>query len=856
MQVDPETWPKLLALMDEWLELPAGDRARWLEGIESAKPDLFPTLAQLLQAPPAGFLETLPEIDAGPPAQAWLAEGMPAGPYRLERELGRGGMGVVWLASRADGSLQREVALKFPLFYSPDVALANRFTRERDILARLEDARIARLYDAGVTAQGRPYLALEYVEGQPITAYCDRLRLDIAARLKLFLEVLRAVQYAHASLVIHRDLKPANILVTREGQARLLDFGIARLLDPDESARDNTSATRILTPDYASPEQIAGHAVTTATDIYSLGVLLYELLTGRRPRARGGEIRPSAAAIEASDAQARGGLSEKRLRSELRGDLDTIVAQATRLEPRERYGTADAFAQDIERHLGGRPLVSRPASAWDRTRKFVRRNKLAVAAAVAVVTALGAGGGIAWRQRQRADREAATARAVSEFLEKDLLAQASPETQAGPGERPDPEIKIRTALDRAAARLPGRFKGQPAVEAAIRQTIGETYMELGLYAASEAQLTRALELRRHALGADHPDTLKTTQTLTDVLQRDGRFDAADALITTFLAAERRLGRGNSREAIAAMISQADLAARGRADYARAEALDRQVLEIERHALGASDPLTLATMNNLGAVLTRAGKFSQAEEAYLRLIDTKRRVLGADHPSTLTSMNGLGVLYRTEGKYADAEAILKQALDGRRRTMGAEHRDTIASTGSLGLLYLIEGKFADAEPLLTTAAETSSRVLGADNPDAQTSANNLAELYRRENKLTLAEAAYQRLLEARRRTYGADSPFTASTLGDLGEVKLQLGKAGEAAPLLRAAVNYGDQHHVSNWRRPYFECLLAASLIRAGKAAEGRALWAAAYPNLVQREASIPEEFRPIAREVAKFEPKK
>ncbi|HUA86374.1 MAG TPA: serine/threonine-protein kinase [Bryobacteraceae bacterium] len=856
MQADPETWSKLLALMDEWLELPAEHRADWLKQIESAQPDIFPTLQDLLHEPPDGFLETLPPVAADAPEQAWLAEGMLAGPYRLERELGRGGMGVVWLASRADGSLQREVALKFPLLYSLDPALANRFTRERDILAQLEDARIARLYDAGVTAQGQPYLALEYVEGEPITAYCDRLSLDVAARLKLFVEVLRAVQYAHANLVIHRDLKPANILVTRQGQVRLLDFGIARLLDSEETApRDNTNTTRILTPDYASPEQIAGRAITTATDIYSLGILLYELLTGLRPRARDGEIQPSAAAIDPAQAQARGGVSARRLRWALRGDLDMIVTKATRREPRERYGTADAFAQDVGRHLGGQPLLARPASAWDRTRRFVRRNKLAVSAATAIVAAIATGGGIAWRQKLRADREAETAQAVTEFLEKDLLSQAASEAQAGPGKRPDPEIKVRTALDRAAARLPGKFYGQPAVEAAIRQTIGETYMELGLYIPAETQLTRALELRRRALGPDHPDTLKTTQTITDVLQRAGKYDAADALITTFLEAERRLGRENSREAMAAMVTQAELAAIGRADYPRAEALDRRVLDIERRVLGESDPLTLDTMNNFAAVLARVGKFPQAEEMYLRVIEAKRRGLGADHPSTLSTMNGLGVLYRNEGKYAEAEAMLKQALEGRRRVMGAEHRDTLASMNGLGLLYSIEGKFADAEPLLTAGAETSNRVLGSDNPDAQSCVNNLAELYRRENKSKLAESAYAHLLEARRRTYGADSPFTANTLGALGEVKIQLGKFVEAAPLLRAASDFYQKHRVNTWRRYYVDCLLGESLARSGRSAEGAALVASGYRKLLERKDSIPLENRGVLGQVAKWAPR-
>lgn len=858
MQVDPEALPVLLGLMDEWLELPEEQRAGWMSEIERTRPELFPALLELLRRPPSGFLETLPQITAADETEAWLKPGMLAGPYRLERQLGRGGMGVVWLARRADGSLDRAVALKFPLLDSHDRALANRFARERNILARLANACIARLYDAGVTGEGHPYLALEYVEGQPITEHCDRERLNLRARLKLFLEVLHAVQYAHSNLVIHRDLKPANILVTKTGHVRLLDFGIAKLLEQDDASGDVTRAnTRMLTPDYASPEQIAGNAVTTATDVYSLGVLLHELLTGVRP-FRGGAIRTppraSGARINHAQAQARGAISAKRLVSALRGDLDTIVLTAMQVEAQLRYATADAFSQDIERYLNGQPLLARPESLWYRTRKFILRNKAATGAALAIVLALAAGGGIAWRQKQRADRAAATAQAVRDFLQQDLLAQAGSESQAAPGSRPDPDIKVRTALDRAASRLAGRFNGQPVVEAAIRQTIGDTYLELGLYPQAEAQITRALEIRRRTLGAADSDTLKSMQTLADLYQREGKYDASEAVAHDLLETERRLGRMNTRESIAAMIILADIAGSGRANYPRAEELNTQVLEMERRVLGESDPLTLATMNNLAAALTREGKFAQAEETYRRLIDRKRRALGADHPSTLTSLNGLGVLYRNEGKYAEAESVLKPALEGRRRAMGEQHRDTLASMNGLGLLYSIQGRYAEAEPLLAHAAETAARVLGEDNPDAQSCLNNLAELCRRENKLKASEEAYQRLLSARSRLYGPDNPYTATTLGALGELKLQLGKPAEANDLLRRAAEYYRQHGVDTWKRYYTDCLLGESLTRSGKAREGALLIASGYRNLLQRRETIPLEYRPAIDQVARWMP--
>jgi serine/threonine protein kinase len=817
MAIDPEVWPVISRLMDEWMDLPEASRAEWLGNVEAQHPDLKPLLRDLLKEPKAEFLATLPQIDIEHGA---LAAGMLAGPYRLERELGRGGMGVVWLAARADGAVNRNVALKFPFVHLYDETQRSRFAREREILARLEDARIARLYDAGISKEGRPYLVLEYVEGEPITTYCDRLNLDTRRRLALFLDVLRAVQYAHANLVVHRDLKPSNILVTKDGQVRLLDFGIAKFLEGGEAAE--TEVTRLegraMTRGYASPEQVRGDAITTAADVYSLGVLLRNLLKGQAAR----------------------------------GDLDTIVLKAVREEARERYPTADAFAQDIERYLNGEPVMARPDSAWYRSRKFVLRNKLAVSAATAVVLAVGVGAGVSLWQKRRADTEAATARAVSEFLENDLLSQAGSGTQAGQGNRPDPDIKIRTALDRAAVRLDGKFPTQPVVEAAIRQTIGDTYRALGLYVESERQLSRALEVRRKALGAANRDTLQTMGALAETYNSEGKYAASEALLQSLLQLERSNGRQESREAMDAAHSLASIAVLNRADYASAEIQYRQLLDIEKRILGESDPSTLATMNDLASVLARENKAGQAEEFYRKVVEIKRRALGEEHPSTLISMNGLGVLYRSQGEYPEAETWLKAALEGRRRAMGATHRDTLASMNGLGLLYMAEGKYAQSESLLTEAVATAGKVLGDANPDAQSCLNNLADLYAREGNWKQSAATYQRLLDARLRTYGEDSPYTAGTRGSLGDVDLQLGDYRGAGALLRLAMDHYQENKTDGWRRYYTECLLGTCLASQGKHAEGTAMLAAAYRGLLARKELVPFEYRLYLERAAKL----
>ena len=433
MTIDPESWPALSSLMDEWIELSEESRAEWLERLESRDAALVPMFRQMIDAEARmaaqGLLKTLPQVihpgdgSAGAtPVPAGFDAGEMIGPYRLLRELGQGGMGVVWLAERARGELKRQVALKLPIVSLHNGALVDRFIRERDILAQLTHPRIARLYDAGIADRGQPFLAIEYVEGEAIVAHCDRGGLGLKARLRLFLQVLDAVQYAHANLVVHRDLKPANILVTAGGDVRLLDFGIAKLLTEGEAYETELTRVggRVLTPDYASPEQVAGGVITTASDVYSLGVVLFELLTGERPYKLKRQtrwsleeaiitdtpLRPSQAVQDSDKAHARAA-TPRKLGRDLQGDLDTIILKALSKAPRDRYATADAFAQDIGRHLRGEPVLARPESCWYRAGKFALRNKLAVGLTAAIclaAIAVAAGTAIALYEARRAER--------------------------------------------------------------------------------------------------------------------------------------------------------------------------------------------------------------------------------------------------------------------------------------------------------------------------------------------------------------------------------------------------------------------------------------------------------------------
>ena len=516
-------WPRFSALLDAALELEPQARARWLDGLSTQDAELKPWLAAVFDAGTHGGLaDAPPRLRAMPDTEMDWQSGQRLGPWRLLRLLGSGGMGAVWLAERADGAYDRSVALKLPHAHLLSGALKARFARERDILAGLDHPQIARFYDAGLAEQGQPWLALEYVDGVPITAHCDAQGLGTRERIALIQQVASAVQAAHARLIVHRDLKPANVLVTSAGQVRLLDFGIAKLLDGD--ADEASALTRITgraaTPDYAAPEQIAGGAITVATDVYALGGMLFELLTGTQPRARSSGLGRMADADE--DLPLASSVVSGVRSRELRGDLDAIVAKALSRDPARRYGSADAFATDLERYRQHQPIAARRVGRWQLACKFLRRHRQITAFSVLLFAVLLAGlVGVMW-QAQRAREQAQRALAIRDFLFEVVF---KPSDASIASDTPRGEISARDLMDVGVARIAEHFADDPATQADLMDQASRIYMYQGENERARATGAAAgTVVRREGAAGSRSDRGRTGAVLGGAGQRQCRGD--------------------------------------------------------------------------------------------------------------------------------------------------------------------------------------------------------------------------------------------------------------------------------------------------------------------------------------------
>jgi non-specific serine/threonine protein kinase/serine/threonine-protein kinase len=720
------------------------------------------------------------------------------GPYRLIRQLGEGGMGVVYHAQQTQ-PIRRDVALKIIKPGMDTRQVIARFETERQALAVMDHPNIAHVFEAGTTSQGRPYFVMELVDGVPITQYCDSKRLTVRERIELFIPVCEAIQHAHQKGIIHRDIKPSNILVAEhEGRSipKVIDFGLAKALGhqlSDASMMTNIGVV-VGTPDYMSPEQaeLTRQDVDTRADVYSLGAVLYELLAGTTPLKR--ERLENAAYVDvlktireeepatpstrllhsttSADVAAQRQSDPKRLPKLLHGELDWIAMKALEKDRTRRYETVNGLARDLERYLGGEPVEAGPASTTYRLQKFARRYRVALAT-TAAFTALFAAGVVAstWEavRARRAEKAAIaaeqTAQAVNDFLQNDLLAQASANQQAQPDIKPDPDLKVRTALDRAASRIDGKFGTQPVVEASIRRTIGRTYRDLGVYSEARRHLEIALALYLRTLGPNHPDTLDTMWQLATALELQGQLLSAEDLYVKTLDVQRHvIGEQHPQTLLTLYGLAGTLAEEGK--YSQAEDAYTRVIPIQRRILGEKAPLTLRSMGNLAAVYHFQGKYAEAEPLYRTTITMLTEVRGEEYPATLTAMGNLAELYRDSGKYTDAEPLYLRVLEIQRRVLGEDHRNTLYSLDGLGSLYLRLDRPADAEKLYLRASEGGRRSLGADHPRTLRSMSGLAKSYWKQGKYSQAEPLFIKVLESQSRVLGGAHPQTTATIDEL------------------------------------------------------------------------------------------
>ena len=836
-------WERAKELFSTAIELPEAEREQFL-AVQPDTPEILAEaqslLANYLESP--DFLEgvTAPLPDSDAEAAPSLGNRR-IGAWRLLREIGRGGMGVVWEARRDDGQFEQLAAVKLlraSLFSDRDMS---RFREERQILASLNHPAIARLLDGGMLEDGSPYLVMEYIDGAPIDQWCDHAQLDLRQRILLCLEVCAAVEYAHSQLVIHRDLKPANILVAGDGTPKLLDFGIAKLIAQTDERPE--ASTRLRTPECASPEQVRGERMSTANDVFALGVLFYKLFTGRHPFVEP-ETNPLAALRAVCEEEPRppSGVAGP-WRRELRGELDAILLQALRKNPAERYRSVLALAADLRAWLDGGPVTAVRLPWWRRSARLAWRHKAQSAAVAVAVGSLLAGimvtsiearqarqaerealaqRNLALAENQRADNEARSAQAINRFLQYDLLAQASPNVQARPGTNPNPGLSVRAALDRAASRIGDRFQGQPLVEASIRQTIGESYDQLGLYGNARTQLEQALHLRRASVGEGNAATLESMNALATVFMHQASFADAESLYNTVLAKRRALLGAAHPDTLSTVSALASLEMNegkyGRAEelsqgtvklavgaqlltcrrllsdiytregkFAQAEPILQALVAGERRLLGAEHPNTLESIDTLAMLYSSEDKSAQAEALEMETFNASQRVLGSDHPDTLTRMNNLAAIYHQEEKFGEAAQLFKRFLDASRRIHGPAHPETLTAIFNLAYISRVLGKFGEAERLLRQYLSLAPRINGPDHPETLSALNSLGTVYRCQGRYPQAERLIAKALEADRRTLGQEHPQTLVATTAMAILREDQGREVEAEPLLVKAL---------------------------------------------------------------------
>ena len=876
--LDSDTWRRINDALDELIDLPPEKSAEALDRLYGNDPAIREQIAAILAADREveGYLSRTARQGMMEEAAEGLDYGLPPlsgrvlGPWRLLNQIGRGGMGSVYIGERADGAFEQRVAIKFLGRGVAPPELLARFRQERQILARLEHPNIARLVDGGVTEDGLWWFAMEYVDGQPITAWCVAHRSSTRAALELFQQVCRAVQYAHRNLVIHRDLKPSNILVSAAGQVKLLDFGIAKILEPEggggsggargaggPASPDGTLLTAVaMTPNYASPEQIRGEPPTTTTDVYALGVVLYEILTGTRPyRVKTGSLEEIRRAVLDEEPEAP---SARLKRAGIGRDLDNIVLTALRKEPERRYPSVEAMSDDVQRHLEGRAVRASGRTFGYLASKFIRRNRVPVAAAALVLLALSVGLYATARERDRAKYEAAKATELKEFA-LNLFRVSAPEVGRGAN------VTARELLDRGAQRVERELRGNLALQAEMWDLLGSVYRSLDLFPQAIGMYRKSVTARRSLQG--QPDSLLSHSILElgSCLNENGDYAEGEKLMREALAMDRARFGDTSRRVALATGELAVLLDR-MARTAEAESLSHVVIRMDSLTVGMNSMEAAQDISSLGMLLYYDSRYNDALPYLHQALATRERLKGRRHIQTAEGIDQVAMCLAQTGELDSALALGNEALSIRRQWLAPDHPDIAHSLMNTALPLQDLGRLDEAEQYLRGALAIRLRALDPEDPliahthndlavvfyrermldsagvhfdqalrvwahslppdhrDVLTCRNNLGVIYRETGRFAEGERLLREVLAQRQRTLPADHMDLATTQYHLGRLLVMTARSAEAEPLLRHAivVRRGELAE-DDPRVAEVELALGNGLVAMGHDVEGRAL---------------------------------
>ena len=802
--MERERWQQIEELFHRVSALPPPEREPFLESLSDIDEALRREVASLLRSSEAEGEDPVTEVVQRTLNEVVFegTEQQTFGPYRASRWLGGGSQSDVYLAERTDGEYRSKVAIKVAKRGFPTEGLRQRFRQERQILASLHHANIARILDGGTTEDGLPFFVMEYVDGEPIDAYCDGRALPIAGRLQLFLAVCSAVEHAHRNLTIHRDLKPGNILVAGDGRPILLDFGIAKLLDEppslDQAVR-TIDGLRFLTPAYASPEQVLGKPLTTSTDVYSLGVVLYELLCGRPPyeleglepkalfesvcetsplppnRSLGASGRTAARDEEIAEARSE---TVHGLRQRLRGDLDTIVLKALRKEPERRYASVAALAEDLDRYLRHRPIRARKENLGYRGAKLLRRHPYAaatigillLAVALGVLSTLRATW-LARAQRDQARISQAEAERVTDFL-VGLFEVSSPEVSLGE------TVSALEILDRGADLIEEALDEQPLSRARLLQAMGRAYLGLGQSSKAKEVLGKAVADREGVLSPDHRQVAESLLHLSRALLDAGDYLAAEEAVER----SRRIyldGGAAEDRGRAAALSLLGEVRQHQGDMVQAEELFRRALEIRSSLLGGEDLESLESLKQLAEVLFSRQRLEEAGELLHRVLEGRRRLLADSHPDVVSTLNDIAVVQQASGDLTAAEATMRRVIEGRRHLYGEDHPDVALAYNNLGQILSFQGEHGEAGRWLEKALDLSLGLYPPEHPRIADLLYSLGLILEEQERFGEAEERLLDSLARRRRTLGEQHPAVGQSLVALASLHHRLGRREEA-----------------------------------------------------------------------------